>query len=182
MNLQTILYRSGLLISVSVFVVSAALLGFFIVKVIRLVRQAHLVAVPLLEEQEVEFAEAGRVVLSIEGPRATRRFAGLSYELKAPGGTRVEGSAILIRPRTSGVSKVRLGVEGYEIDRPGRYTLRIVGLGAPQANDSEHRIVFNRPYFARGAAYVVGIVLSAVLMVGSTVLFFLRPGAPGGGA
>ncbi len=56
---------------------SSVLLGFFIRGVIRLVRQSLIVSVPPLAEQEVEFPDAGRVVLCIEGPLFTRRFARL---------------------------------------------------------------------------------------------------------
>jgi hypothetical protein len=36
-------------------------------------------------------------------------------------------------------------------------------------------MIFTRPHLGRTLAYVIGIVFSAMLMIGSIVLFFLRP-------
>lgn len=177
----SVLYRNGLWISAVVFFISAVSLGFFILKVVRLARQAQITSVRLLDQQDIEFANSGRVVLNIEGPRATRRFAKLDYELIARDGTRVKGQPILLPNRTSGVSRIRMGVESYEIPRPGRYALRIKGLEAGWTADVEHRIVFTKPYLARSIAYVVGIVLAGVLLIGSVVLFFLRLSGAGVG-
>jgi len=64
---------------VPLFAISAALLCFFILNVIRVVRQAHLLGVPLLEQQEIEFAKEGRVVLFRQGPLLSFRFANFDY-------------------------------------------------------------------------------------------------------
>jgi hypothetical protein len=130
-------------------------------------------AVTIRQQQDVEFAASGRVVLCIEGPRATRRFANLYYEVSAHDGTRVKGRKIWFGPRTSGFSKARLGIESYEIPRPGRHTLRIQGLGTEWTADAEHRVVFTRPYLARSIVYVVGITLVGLLLIGSIFFFFL---------
>lgn len=64
-------------------------------------------------------------------------------------------------------------LESYDIPKPGRYVLRVQGMAADRTADSSHRIVFTHPRLARTAAYVVGIVLSAGLLIGSVVLFIL---------
>ena len=75
------IYRNGLWISVPLFFIAVALLVYFIMNVIRAVREAHRLSVPLLEQQEIEFAEAGRVVLCTQGPLLSFRFGKLDYEL-----------------------------------------------------------------------------------------------------
>lgn len=90
MSFLTYIYRNGLWISIPLFVISAALLAYFSLNVIRVVKQAHLLSVPVLEQQEIEFTEAGRVVLCTQGPQLSFRFTKLDYEL-AGDGILVEG-------------------------------------------------------------------------------------------
>ena len=174
MHFLSYIYRNGLWISVPLFIISAVLLCFFIINVIRSVRQAHLLSVPLLGQQEIQFAEEGRVVLCTQGPLLSFRFAKLDYELTGDNGMPVEGRTTWFHSRTSGLSWVRMEVKSYRIPMPGRYVLRIKGLEPGSTADSEHQIVFMRPHLARSIAYVIGIVLTSLLFIGSIVLFFLR--------
>ena len=155
------------------FVVSAALLCFFILGVIRAVKQSHLLRVPLLEQQPVEFVEAGRVVLCTQGPLLSFRFSKLGYELTGDG-VPVESRTAWFPAKTTGFSWVRMEVKSYRIPRPGRYILRIKGLEPGSTPDSEHQIVFMRPHLARSIGYVIGIVLTSLFFIGSIVLFFGR--------
>jgi hypothetical protein len=181
MSFLSFIYRNGLWISVPLFVISAVLLGFFILSVIRVVRQAHLLSVPLLEQQEIEFANEGRVVLCTQGPLLSFRFSKLDYELTGDG-VPIEGRTAWVPAKTTGFSWVRMEVKSYRIPRPGRYILRIKGLEPGSAADSEHQIVFMRPHLARSIGYVIGIVLAGLLFIGSIVLFFLRPLSKDGSA
>ena len=124
MNFLNLLYRYGLWISVPVFGISAAMLVFFILGVMRVVRQAHILSVPLLEQQEIEFAEAGRVVLCMEGPLLTTRFGNLDYELRVAEGMPVEGRTTWFHAKTSSLSSVRMELKSYELPRRGRYILQ----------------------------------------------------------
>jgi len=180
MNFFSYIYRNGLWISVPLFIVSAALLCFFILGVIRGVRQAHLLSVPLLEQQEIHFAEEGQVILCTQGPLLSRRFAKLDYELTGDSGMPLQGRTTWFHSRTSGLSWVRMEVKSYRIPMPGRYLLRVKGLEPGTAADGEHQIVFMKPHLARSIGYVIGIVLSGVLFIGSIVLFFLRLLSKGG--
>jgi hypothetical protein len=182
MHFLSYIYRNGLWISVPLFIISAALLCFFILSVIRAVRQARLLSVPLLEQQEIQFAEEGRVVLCTQGPLLSFRFAKLDYELTGDNGMPLEGRTTWFHSRTSGLSWVRMEVKSYRIPMPGRYVLRIKGLEPGSTTDSEHRIVFMRPHLARSIGYVIGIVLTSLLFIGSIVLFFLRLSSKGGSA
>lgn len=174
MSLLGFIERNGLWISLPLFVVSVASLTYLVMDVIKVMRQARLTSVPLVEEQGVEFAEAGRVVLCMEGPRFTTRFANLSYRLVGPDGSPAESRRSWFRSHTSGASTVRMELEYYRIPRAGRYTLHIVGLKPGEEPDSDHRVVFMKPHLARSLVRVVGIVLAGMLLIGSVVLFLGR--------
>jgi len=173
MTFLSYLYRNGIWISGPLFIVSAALLVYFIQQVIRVGRQAQILSVPLLELQEIAFGEGGRVVLCTQGPLLSSRFAKLGYELTGDG-IPVEARKTRFPVKTSGFSWVRLEVQSYHIPMPGGYMLRIKGLEPGSKADSEHRIVFMRPHKARSIGFVIGIVLAAFLFIGSIVLFSLR--------
>lgn len=174
MTMLTYIYRNGLWIAAPAFLISTIFLSIFILNLVRLARQAPILRIPILEQQDIEFAEAGPLVLSIEGPILTGRFRKLSYELSQGFGTPVDGRTTWFHARTSGLRKVRMAIRSYEIPEPGRYILRINGLEAGQENDADHRLVFTRPHLFRIFGNVIGIILSAGLSIGSIVLFCLR--------
>ena len=182
MTFLNFLYRYGLWISVPAFGISAAMLVFCILSVIKVVKQARILSVPLLEQQEIEFTETGRVVLCMEGPLLSTRFGNLDYELRVAEGMPVEGRTTWFHAKTSSLSKVRMELKSYELPRRGRYILSIKGLEPGSKPDSEHRIVFMRPHLAVSIGYVIGITLSAGLLIGSLVLFILRLTDKGAGA
>jgi hypothetical protein len=174
MSVLSFLDRNLLWIAPPLICVSALLLGLCIRSEIRLVKEAKLLSVPLVAEQTVEFLEARRVVLCIEGPRLSTRFAGLSYELTTGDGAPVEGRAAWFGARTTGVKWVRFEVRVYEIPHPGRYVLRVQGLGPAQARDAEHRLVFMRPHLAQAFGYLMGMILSFGAFITSLVFFLIR--------
>jgi hypothetical protein len=180
MNFLSYIYRNGLWISVPLFIVSTVLMCFFILGVIRGVRQAHLFSVPLLDQQEIHFAEEGQVILCTQGPLLSFRFAKLDYELTGDSGMPVEGRTTWFHSKTSGLSWVRMEVKSYRIPMPGRYILRIKGIEPGTAADADHQIVFMKPHLARSIGYVIGIVLAGIFFIGSIVLFFLRLLSKGG--
>lgn len=174
MTVLSFLYRNGLWISIPIFVLGVLLLIFFIGGIVRTVRQARLFDVPLCNQQEIEFTEAGRVVLSMEGPLLSRRFAGLDYTILAPYGAAIENRRSLFRSRTTGITKARMELRYFSIPNPGRYTFRINGLGETKPDDKDHRMVFMKPHLGRIVLRIIGILISSMFTVGSIVLFFLR--------
>jgi hypothetical protein len=168
------IYRNMLWIAPPLMCLAMLLLGLAIRNVIRLVKASHLLSVPLVERQAIDFREAGKVVLCIEGPQFTTRFAHLSYELSTEDGTPVEGRTAWFRARTTGATWVRMEVRSYEIPRPGRYILRVEGLGEPQERDARHHLVFMRPHLYASIAYVIGIILSFGVFVVNLVFFCLH--------
>jgi len=168
------IYESGLWISVPVFLLSVGLLIFFIVRVIRLVGKAPIISAPLIEKQEIEFAGSGRVDLCIEGPMLTPLFSRLKYELITASGTQAKSHIVLFRTRTAGFQWVRLKMRTFDIPSPGRYVFQIHGLAKDWTPDTKHRIVFTRPHTALAMCYIIGIVFSAILNIGSIVLSLMH--------
>jgi hypothetical protein len=163
--------RHGMWLAIPCLVVAVFLLVRSITGVVRTVRQARLFTAPLVESQEVELADAGRVVLAVEGPLMSRRHAGLRYELVGPYGLHVTGRRPLFRAVSSGWTTSSIQVMAFDVARPGRHVLRIQGLGGATPDDARHRVVFLRPHVARTVVGIVAIILSAALVIGSLLVF-----------
>ncbi len=174
MSTLDFLDRNLLWIAPPLMCVSAVLLGLFIRNEVRLVKGSKILSAPLVEQQNIDFPEAGRVSLCIEGPRFSRRFAGLSYTLSTHDGTLVEGRPVLVRTSTTGVKWARLSLVEYEIPRPGGYVLRVQGLGTPQERDADHHLVFTRPHLGQTFGYIIGMIFAFGLFVVSLVFFLIR--------
>ena len=174
MTLLSSLFRHAAWIAGPALAASVWLLLHCIAGVVRTERQARLLGVPLVPRQEVDLPEAGRVVLAMEGPILSRRFAGLEFELVGPEGGADRGRPVLFRARTSGFSKAKMGLRMFDVPVPGRRELRIHNLGEPRPGDEEHRIVLERPHLAASLGYVLGIVLSAGVAITSRVLLLQR--------
>jgi hypothetical protein len=138
------------------------------------VKEAKVLSVPLVEQQNIGFPGAGRLVLCEEGPRFSTRFAGPGYELSTDYGAPVKGRKAWFSATTTGFSTARREVRVHKIPRPGRFVLRVRRLGAAQERDAVHRLVLTRPHLARSAGCVIGIVLSAGVFIASLVFFLLR--------
>lgn len=168
------IYLNGIWISILTFVIFMVLLVWCIAGVVRAMGKAPIFSVPLLDQQEVEFTEAGKVVLSMEGPFLSRRFARLDYELIGPDGMTVQSRPSLFRARSSGVKKAEMELRVYAIRTPGRHVFQIKNLEGEKASDDRHRMIFTRPHLGRTLVQVIGIVFCAMLVVGTIVLFVLR--------
>ncbi|TCJ11600.1 hypothetical protein EZJ19_15105 [Parasulfuritortus cantonensis] len=170
----TTVYRYWNWIGIPVLLVAAVVLWLTITDLIAVVKRSYLFSVPLASRQDIQFAEPGRVTLSMEGPRFTTRFGNANFELRDAAGVVVAGRPSLMRLRSSGMTTVRMELLSFDIPRPGRYTLDITGLGEPREGDDKHAVVFQRPALAPIIIHVVGIVLSAGLFITSLVFFILR--------
>ncbi len=182
MTMLSFIYRHGIWISIPAFLFFVVLLAVCITAVVRTGRQARLFSVPLLDQQEIEFTVTGKVVLCMEGPLLSRRFKNLTYELIGPDGMAVKSRRTLFRATTTGLKKGRMELRVYRIIHPGRHVFQIRGLEGERPSDSEHRMVFTRSHLGRSMAYVIGIVIAGLFIVGSIVLFFLRLTSDGSGA
>jgi len=168
------LYQHILWITAPLFFISAASLVLFIRNLVRLQRQSLMLSIPLRQQQDIEFMKAEPLILCLHGPWLTTRFGGLTYELSRMNGILVQGRGVWFRSRSSGFTTVTMELYRYAIPEPGRYRLKVNGLGARQDNDSEHSLEFARPHIAKSISYVIGIVLSSILVIGSLVFSLLR--------
>lgn len=121
MAFLSFLCKHGIWISVPVFILSVLLLVRCITGVIKAEKKSRLVSLPLLDCQEIDFAVEGSVVLCMEGPILSRRFANLEYELTGPVGRVMRSRPVLFRSSTSGFSKAIMELRAYEIAQPGRH-------------------------------------------------------------
>ena len=180
MPVWSFLQRSALWISWPLCGLGAVLLWVCIVSAVRLGQQNHIVSLPLRAEQVFDFLEAGRVVLWLEGPQLTTRFAGVAFELTTEDGFPVEGQGVWLRQRSARASRVRIADQTFTVPHAGRYILRARGRELPAPDAGAHRLVFMRPHLSQTVGCVLGIVLGAVLVIGGVVLFCLRLPAGGG--
>jgi hypothetical protein len=174
MAFLSFIYKYGIWISVPAFILSVILLVRCITGVVQTEKQTRLLSLPLLDRQKIDFTETGNVVLCMEGPMMSRRFANLEYELTGPDGKMVKSRRALFRTTTTGLTKATMELGVYEIAQPGLHVFKIRGLGAERPSDSEHRMVFARPHLAQSMTYVIGIVFAAMFTIGSLVLFLMR--------
>jgi len=174
MAFLSVIYKHGIWISIPAFIFFVILLIICITGVVRTGRQARLLSVPLVDRQEIVFIEVGRVVLCMEGPILSRRFAKLKYELTGPDGVSAKSRPVLFRASTTSLTKAKMELRVYEVTHLGRHIFQIRGLGGEKPSDAEHRMVFTRPNLARSMAYVIGIVFASIFAISSTVLFFMR--------
>jgi len=174
MAFLSVIYKHGIWISIPAFIFFVILLIICITGVVRTGRQARLLSVPLVDRQEIEFIEVGRVVLCMEGPILSRRFAKLEYELTGPDGVSAKSRPVLFRASTTSLTKAKMELRVYEVTHLGRHIFQIRGLGGEKPSDAGHRMVFTRPNLARSMAYVIGIVFASIFTIGSIVLFFMR--------
>jgi hypothetical protein len=168
------IYRNWTWMGIPVMVIALAALGLLIAGLVTLVKRAQLFRVPPAERQEVHFAEAGQVILSIEGPRGMSRYKHINFELTAMNEERIEGRWTLFGARTTGISTVRVELLSYNIPKPGRYVLSMTGLGAAQGSDAVSAVVFTRPHMKQIVACILGILLAFGVFVTSLVFFVLR--------
>ena len=144
------LYRIWMWLGVPVMVIALTALGMLIAGVVGAGEEGRLCSrVPLAERQEIQFAEAGRVVLSMEGPHLSSRFARIDFELSGIDGDKIEGRRAWFRcavighlEGANGVAEVRYSEAGAvrtENDRAGgapgerRQTRGLVRETAPRA-------------------------------------------------
>lgn len=167
------IYRNGLWLAPPVFFVGLILLALAIVGVLAAIRKSVIARLPLVERQEVEFPEGGKVVLCMEGPLLSRRFRGLRYSLTDMAGAATYSRRVL-PVSSSGISRGRRTLRLFSIPRPGAYILQVERLGSVQADDGQHEFVFTRPYFSKVMMCILGITGSSALVVCSLVLFVLR--------
>ena len=175
----TLLLQQGIWMAIPVFTSGVGLLAFFILRIVRLLRNARLFGVPLSDRQEVGFNEPGTVVLCIEGPLFGARIAGLRFGLASLQGEAVSGRRTLMHATSSGFTTARKEMWLFHVPRSGHYVLSVAGIHP--GNDPRCQIVFMRPHLAHVFLLVFGIVAASGLAIGGIVLFGLSAASHWGG-
>lgn len=138
MAFLSFIYKYGIWISIPAFIFFVILLIICITGVVRTGRHARLLSVPLVDRQEIEFIEAGRVVLCMEGPILRRRFTILEYELMGPDGISAKSRPVLFRASTTGLTKAKMELRVYEVTHLGRHIFQIRGLGGVKSHQMQN--------------------------------------------
>jgi hypothetical protein len=160
-------------LTIGVAVLGAALLAYSIMRLLAVVRASVIARVPAVPEQDVEFKEAGQIVLCIETTHFGSAFSGVDFALRDAVGRDLASAPIVFRTKVSGFARVRLSVRTFEIPRAGRY--RLVAIGIPPGRDmSEAALVLTRPFAGAMVLWILGIVLGGFGLIGGTVLSALR--------
>jgi hypothetical protein len=158
-----------LFISIPGLVISAALLGVTILRLIRLAGGVVLLRVPLAAAQDVELKIPGSILLNLESPLLTTFPRHLTFSLSdRTSGRLVPTERVLVRTQSTSFTRARLSVQRFEIDAPGTYTLRVDGM-APGADYAKFALVFARPFGLALPLHIVGIVLFAAGLIASIV-------------
>jgi len=161
-------------VAVPGFFLGVALLVWCIVDLVRVIRASVLIRLPLAAENPITVNQPGPVVLCIEGPLFSTRFAGFGYDMVSENGEPVPCRRLLFRATTSGFTTARMELRRFRVDRPGDYTLRVTGIGEHQPRDSEHHFVLVKPHLPAVLAHILGIIASAWLTIGSIVMFGIK--------
>ena len=151
-------------------VVCAIVSVVMILRLIDLHRGDALASLPLLAEQDFPIDATGPMLLHGEGPRFTRAFASLDYALTdLSDGRVVVLGPVWLKSSSSGFSRARLSLRAFELARPGRYRLTVLGLTDPAVAD-QHRVVIGHDRRGRMVGIIVALVFSAIGFVASLAL------------
>jgi hypothetical protein len=158
-------------VTIPAFLLGAFVLGTTIRRLVRVTRGSVVVAVPLVPQQTVRFeSDEPRLHLNIEGRLMQRGLSDFSYQIEADSGAArsVSMQRLLVRTSVSSGTRSRLSLFELTPLRAGRYLLRIGGI-VPGGDYEDARVVFTRPIGTAIVTNVIGIVLSAAIVIGSMV-------------
>jgi hypothetical protein len=161
--------RSWLLLTLPVAVVAMGALGWTIRSLLRTMRGAVVLSVPMMPRQVVRFEQPGEYALNIEADSQLAVIASLTFTLvDTERRTAVPLRTALVRTRVSSFSRARRELYGFSIAAPGNYVLRVDGAAESLAA-SHPAVVITRPFHGALVLHVLGLVASGALMIGSIV-------------
>ena len=135
-------------------------------------RANHILSLPLLAEQTLSIDAAGTMLLHGEGPRFSTTFAKLEYQLtELAHNANVPLAPIWFKFSSSGVSRSRLSLRGFEVEQPGNYRLKISGL--ENVTLEQHQLIVTRDHRARTAGMILALVFFGGGLIASLVLSFI---------
>src|SRR5688572_12653001 len=158
---------TGLMVAGAAIAIFGFLLVWLVGRLLRSNRADVQTTLPLVQEQEVDLAVAEEMVLRIEMPRIDTDYRRLQFEIVESRSGKVITMAHRGRAKsgaTYGVTTMKLPIGRMTVSPAGRYIIRVAGMTADK-DYSAYRLMFSRPYLARMAFQIVGIVLCGVGML-----------------
>lgn len=150
------------------------LLFFSLGGLLALMRESDVLSLPVVAEQELDFASAGRYVLELEQPRLSAVQRGLRFRLQDVNRAQdVSSAAIVFRSTRSSFTRARIPERIFDLPRAGHYRLFISGL-SPGTDALALRIFFRRPYAGALIVRILGIVVGGVGLIAGLVFMSLR--------
>jgi len=128
-------------------------------------------SVALAPEQEITLPAVGEAVVLVEAPRMSTDYGDLQIELTEKGsgqGVMLKYSYVAAQGMVHGMSSIKVPFGRMTVERAGAYTVRVSGLAVGK-DYSEYRVLISRPYLARMAVQIVGIVFCGVGMLGCVI-------------
>lgn len=140
-------------------------LGLAVRRLVAVVRRPPLARLPVVPQQDVAIAEAGAMLLQIEGPIGTTAFVGVDVTLDdVTHGRPIALRPIVFRARSSGFTRARLSWKRFALDAPATLRVRVDGLAAGR-DVAACALVVARPAGVALPATILGVVASAILVV-----------------
>lgn len=146
-------------------------------------RADTLTSIPVTSEQEIRLPGQGNVLVLMEVPRTATDFRSFEIQLveKTTGqAVRLKYAMGIGQEAVYGVTTMKVPFGSIAAPPGSVYSARITGLQARE-DYSRYRLMFSRPYLARMALQIIGIVISGVGMLlsiiwGAWLAGLLKPG------
>jgi hypothetical protein len=147
----------------------AALLVVAIRGLVRALRVETLARLRVVAEQAFTLAAPGPVVLTVEGPLGTTKFASLEFTVVGPDGRTLPTHMIVFRRSSTTLGgTTQLALRRFETTAAGSYVLRVTGVD-PGTDYGSCAILLTRPTGALLPLWIVGTVAGALLLLGGLV-------------
>jgi hypothetical protein len=143
-------------------------LAFSIRGLLGLLRGKAVATVALRATSTIAIPSAGTYDLSVSGRLGTTDFAGVDFGLVDESGKAVPMRSVVMRVSTTSMSgRSTLQLRTFDAPRAGNYMLTVTGIR--EGSDPGNTIVIGRPAGLALVVWILGIVLSGVLLILSIV-------------
>lgn len=158
-----------LLLTVPGAVVGAMLLAVAVRGLVRGLRVDTLARLRVAAEQPFEITTPGPVVVTVEGPLGTTRFAALDFTVAAPDGRPLPTQMIVFRRNSTTLGgTTKLALRRFDARTAGTHALRIGGIDAT-TDYADCAVLLTTPTSALLPLWIVATVAGAMLLLGGLV-------------
>ncbi len=150
-------------------IIGAVLLAGAIRGLVRALRVETLARLRVVAEQPFTLPAPGPVVLHVEGPLGTTKFAALDFTVIGPDGAARPTHAIVFRRNSTTLGgTTQLALRRFDGSSAGSHALRIGGID-PGTDYDGCAILLTRPTGALLPLWIAGTVAGALLLLGGLV-------------